>query len=150
MLKCSELIDIVTQINSDIENSIDNLSTIEPLVIETDGTTINIKLFEDVCWTNEDGEINTKDDLEQNLLDMLKAHKTQVDGMIGMWEKKDKAIEDEDIENYDFNTGNVQGLTFMEVLKRYPSARLELIKLIPEIEETVLEKVINEQLGGKA
>lgn len=39
----------------------------------------------------------------------------------------------------DCNTGPEKGLTPLEVLKRYPSARKKLLELVPEMKETILE-----------
>ena len=40
---------------------------------------------------------------------------------------------DFDFDNYDISVGKDKGLSFLEVLRRYPTARAHLLKLVPEL-----------------
>lgn len=93
MLAPIELLDIINLLNKEIENGIDDLSSIEKLSLETDGDITHIKFGGSLYWTEEEEEINSKDDLEEILLERLKSHKTQVDGMIGLFQKEEKKEE---------------------------------------------------------
>ena len=89
MLNPTQLLEIITELNDEIENGIDNLSTIEPLSLQTNGISVIIKLFGDTCWTSEEDEIEGKVDLINILKHYLKNHKTQVDGMLELWKDKE-------------------------------------------------------------
>lgn len=85
MLNPTQMLDLVREINGDIESGIEDLSSEEPLVLETDGSQMILKLFGGVYWTDEEEEIDGKIDLINILKDRLRSHKTQVDGMMKLW-----------------------------------------------------------------
>ena len=88
MLEIPKLIKIVKELNEDIENGIDNLSGVENISIETDGDITHLRFNNTIFWdSDEDDEISTKKDIEEILLHELKHHKTQIDGMIEMYER---------------------------------------------------------------
>lgn len=92
MLEIAELLKIINELNKDIENEIDGLSSIETLSLETNGDVIYIKFSDSLYWTNEEEEINSKKDLEEILLERLLSHKVQVDGMIEMYKRNKKNL----------------------------------------------------------
>ncbi len=87
MLDIPELLKIIKELNKEIETGIDNLSTIETISLQTNGNDIYIFFSDSLYWTNDEEEINSKKDLQRILLERLRSHKTQVDGMINLYEE---------------------------------------------------------------
>jgi hypothetical protein len=48
-----------------------------------------------------------------------------------------------DADNIDFNTGSIPGMSFIECLRAYPSARAKLLEMVPELKNDCARKVAN-------
>jgi len=53
-------------------------------------------------------------------------------------------MNDIDIEDLPFSTGNKRGMTPQEVLRAYSTARAELFKLVPELKEDIIKQLKEE------
>ena len=96
MLSIESLLNIVSELNNDIETGIENLCEVEKVSIETDGKEIHINFSRNIIWNSVEGEeIKSKRDLELILYEELRNHKTQVDGMLGMWKPKEDSFDEE-------------------------------------------------------
>lgn len=88
MLSIPELLKCIKELNDEIENKIDDLNGIIGLSMETDGNHIFLRFGGISFWTDEENEINSKEDIKEILLDDLLSLKVQVDGMIKLYREK--------------------------------------------------------------
>jgi hypothetical protein len=93
VLESKQLLKIVEEVNKEIPNQIEGLSSIESFQFESDGDTHIIKFSGGMYWTVEEEEIDSKEDFYRIMLERLDGHNVQVEGMV-KWFKKELNMSD--------------------------------------------------------